>query len=77
VKSRAEEDGETEREREGGSGMGFWVGMLLGVAAGVAVIVGFARFENSRAARRRQLVSPPCPHAPPRGLRNSRCVLLA
>ncbi|TKW06921.1 hypothetical protein SEVIR_7G272700v4 [Setaria viridis] len=37
--------------------MGFWVGMLLGVAAGVAIIVGFARSENSRAARRRQLAA--------------------
>ncbi|KAJ1273038.1 hypothetical protein BS78_06G249500 [Paspalum vaginatum] len=37
--------------------MGFWVGLLLGIGAGVAVIVGFARFENSRAARRRQLAA--------------------
>ncbi|KAJ1273131.1 hypothetical protein BS78_06G256900 [Paspalum vaginatum] len=37
--------------------MGFWVGLLLGIGVGVAVIVGFARFENSRAARRRQLAA--------------------
>ncbi|PAN40414.1 hypothetical protein GQ55_7G306300 [Panicum hallii var. hallii] len=37
--------------------MGFWVGMVLGIAAGVAIIVGFARSENSRAARRRQLAA--------------------
>jgi hypothetical protein len=37
--------------------MGFWLGLALGVAAGVALIVAFARCENSRAARRRQLVS--------------------
>lgn len=37
--------------------MGFLVGLVLGIAAGVALIVGFARAENSRAARRRQLVS--------------------
>lgn len=37
--------------------MGFWVGLVLGIAVGVALIVGFARSENSRAARRRQLVS--------------------
>lgn len=36
--------------------MGFWVGLVLGVAAGLALIVGFVRCENSRAARRRQLV---------------------
>jgi len=41
--------------------MGFWVGMVLGIAAGVAIIVGFARCENSRAARRRQLVSATLP----------------
>jgi len=33
------------------------VGMVLGIAAGVAIIVGFARCENSRAARRRQLAA--------------------
>ncbi|RLM74308.1 synaptotagmin-5-like [Panicum miliaceum] len=37
--------------------MGFWVGMVLGIAAGVAIVVGFARSENSRAARRRQLAA--------------------
>jgi len=37
--------------------MGFWVGMVLGIAAGVAIIIGFARCENSRAARRRQLAA--------------------
>jgi len=37
--------------------MGFWVGMVLGIAAGVAIIVGFARCENSRAARRRELAA--------------------
>ncbi|KAL6844059.1 hypothetical protein ACP4OV_025732 [Aristida adscensionis] len=37
--------------------MGFWVGLVLGVAAGVALIVGFARSENSRAARRRRLAA--------------------
>ncbi|CAN6250380.1 unnamed protein product [Urochloa humidicola] len=37
--------------------MGFWVGMVLGVAVGVAIIIGFARCENSRAARRRQLAA--------------------
>ena len=41
--------------------MGFWVGMVLGIAAGVAIIVGFARCENSRAARRRELVSATLP----------------
>uniref|UniRef100_A0A0E0DJ34 C2 domain-containing protein n=1 Tax=Oryza meridionalis TaxID=40149 RepID=A0A0E0DJ34_9ORYZ len=37
--------------------MGFLVGLVLGIAAGVALIVGFARAENSRAARRRQLAA--------------------
>lgn len=37
--------------------MGFWVGLVLGVAAGLALIVGFVRCENSRAARRRQLAA--------------------
>lgn len=65
--------------------MGFWVGLVLGVAAGIAIIVGFARCENSRAARRRQLVrtafrNPPRPRpaaAGPAVLECSRCVLLA
>ncbi|XP_062213401.1 synaptotagmin-5-like [Phragmites australis] len=35
--------------------MGLWVGLVLGIAVGVALIVGFTRFENPRAARRRQL----------------------
>ncbi|WVZ87419.1 hypothetical protein U9M48_034055 [Paspalum notatum var. saurae] len=37
--------------------MGFWVGLVLGVGVGIALIVGFARSENSRAARRRQLAA--------------------
>uniref|UniRef100_A0ACD5UWC4 Uncharacterized protein n=1 Tax=Avena sativa TaxID=4498 RepID=A0ACD5UWC4_AVESA len=37
--------------------MGFWMGLALGVAAGVALIVAFARCENSRGARRRQLAA--------------------
>ncbi|ONM13042.1 synaptotagmin-5 [Zea mays] len=37
--------------------MGFWVGLVLGVAAGLALIVGFVRCENSRSARRRQLAA--------------------
>ena len=45
--------------------MGFLVGLVLGVAVGVAIIIGFARCENSRAARRRRLVrtrfAPPAP----------------
>lgn len=37
--------------------MGFWVGLALGIAVGIALIVGFARAEDSRAARRRQLAA--------------------
>ncbi|EES11541.1 hypothetical protein BDA96_06G261500 [Sorghum bicolor] len=37
--------------------MGFLVGLVLGVAVGVAIIIGFARCENSRAARRRRLAA--------------------
>ncbi|KAK3143558.1 hypothetical protein QOZ80_4AG0301800 [Eleusine coracana subsp. coracana] len=37
--------------------MGFLVGLALGIAVGVALIVGFARSENARAARRRQLAA--------------------
>lgn len=37
--------------------MGFWVGLAVGVAVGIALIVGFARSENSRSARRRQLAA--------------------
>jgi hypothetical protein len=44
--------------------MGFLVGLVLGIAVGVALIVGFARSENSRAARRRQLVSATAPSLP-------------
>ncbi|KAE8774110.1 Synaptotagmin-5 [Hordeum vulgare] len=37
--------------------MGFWLGLAMGVAAGVALIVAFARCENARAARRRKLAA--------------------
>ncbi|KQJ84947.1 synaptotagmin-5 [Brachypodium distachyon] len=37
--------------------MGFWVGLAVGVAVGIALIVGFARSENSRSAGRRQLAA--------------------
>lgn len=37
--------------------MGFWLGLALGVTAGVALIVAFVRCENSRGARRRQLAA--------------------
>lgn len=37
--------------------MGFWLGLAMGVAAGVALIVAFARCENSRSARRRKLAA--------------------
>ncbi|KAM0914691.1 hypothetical protein ACQ4PT_011341 [Festuca glaucescens] len=37
--------------------MGFCMGLAMGVAAGVALIVVFARCENSRSARRRQLAA--------------------
>lgn len=49
--------------------MGFLVGLALGIAVGVALIVGFARSENSRAARRRQLVTAAVPFL------FSRCVI--
>jgi len=62
--------------------MGFWVGLVLGVAVGVAIIVGFARCENSRAAGRRKLVRtrfapPDLVRLLPRFLEYNRCVLLA
>lgn len=37
--------------------MGFFVGLILGIAVGLALIVGFARCENVRSKRRSTLAT--------------------
>jgi hypothetical protein len=37
--------------------MGFFVGLILGLAVGLVLIVGFVRFENVRSKRRTQLAT--------------------
>jgi positive regulator of sigma E activity len=45
--------------------MAFLFGAFLGLVVGVAVVMAFARFENSRAEQRRELVCVDDPIPPP------------
>lgn len=37
--------------------MGFFVGLIMGLAVGLALIVGFVRYENARSKRRTELAT--------------------
>lgn len=62
-------------ESGGACAMAFLFGAFLGLVVGVAVVMAFARFENSRAEQRRELVCHMCqrPNSSPFPSSISRC----